>query len=369
MTTAALVAFVVSLLVSGAVVLLAEAFDDDGSTTATPTTVPSTEGPSTLGSAFDLSELIETMTPSVVTVQAGPAAGDGGYGSGSGAGVVLGDGTRVVTTDRVVRGATRSTVTIRLADGSELDADVLGTSTSENLAVLVLRDGARLTEAVPGSLDPVAAGSPVLALGDAFVAAGAPSASAGVVTSTGRVVADGDYQLDHLIETDVAVTPGSAGGALVSRTGEVVGVLTALAPADGGVGYAIAIDEVERAVAQIIAGADGDADGGADVGGAPFLGVTVVDIADLSAEDLDRYGVTVTDGTLVLGMAEDGGAAAAGMAIGDVILSVDGVATNTRSEVADAVARLEPGRVVEVEVLRAATTVTISVTVGARTDG
>ncbi|MEM9036967.1 MAG: trypsin-like peptidase domain-containing protein [Actinomycetota bacterium] len=360
---AALVAFVVAVLVSGGVVLLAELLDDDDGTVAAPvTTVDAVTLPGLSGS-FDLPAVIDAVAPSVVTVRAGRTAGDGTSGSASGAGVVIDDGSRIVTTHRVVSEAGGASVSVVLEDGSELPADVLGSSPSENIAVLALRDGARLTAAPLGTSAAAPVGAAVVGLGDAFVGAGVASASPGVVTSTGRVVSDGDYQLDQLLETNATVSAGSDGGALANSAGQVVGLLTTLAEPSSGVGYAIAIDEVRAVVAQITAGvAPAEA-------GAPFLGVTVGDIGDMTVEDLDGLDVTVDSGAVVLDLADGSGAAQAGIREGDVIRSVAGVATNSRAEVADVVAGLQPGTSVEVAVLRSSETLLLPVIVGMREAG
>jgi S1-C subfamily serine protease len=191
--------------------------------------------------------IVRTVSPKVVEVRTSTALGSGIVYDGRG---------DVVTNAHVVGNTTK--VTVRLSDGSTRPATVVGASTANDLAVV------RLTGAAPSPA--TFADSSKLQVGDIALAIGNPlglasSVSQGIVSSTGRSVAEGNgVTLNSAIQTSAAINPGNSGGALVNLSDQVIGIptLAATDPQIGngaapGIGFAIASNTVRQVANQLIA--------------------------------------------------------------------------------------------------------------------
>jgi putative serine protease PepD len=192
-------------------------------------------------------DVVDRVSPQVVQIQT-----DRGLGSG----IVYDDGGDVVTNAHVADGARRFVVT--LADGDRHDATLVGSDTSNDLAVI------RLSDATPA---PATFGdSSALRSGDIVFAIGNPlglqsSVTQGIVSSLNRRVGEGNgVTLSDVIQTSAEINPGNSGGALVDLSGRVVGVptLAALDPELGdtqaaGIGFAIPSDTVQQVADRLIA--------------------------------------------------------------------------------------------------------------------
>jgi putative serine protease PepD len=266
----------------------------------------------------------DTAAPGVVSVQAGPASGSGF--------VVRGDGT-IVTNAHVVAAA--ETAQVSFGDsGRTVEAEVLGTDVSSDLAVLRVD---------PGSVDRLRplplADSDRVSVGDAVVAIGNPfgldrTATAGIVSAVGREIRAPDgFQIDHVIQTDAPINPGNSGGPLLDGRGRVIGVNTQIATGGSGrgnvgIGFAVPSNTVREVLPALTRGERIER---------PFLGVT-------SAPH--------PAGAEIQGVTPGSPAQAAGLQAGDVITGVDGAPVRDPDDVSQAVSGLEPGDEVEVEVTR-----------------
>jgi len=172
-----------------------------------------------------------------------------------GSGVVINEGGSILTSLHVVSGTDRWVVVF--ADGSESEADFVGSQPENDLAVIKARH-------VPDEQQPaVLASTAGLRPGDQVVATGfpfgmGPSVSAGVVSGLKREFLDVEHdhlKLSNLIQFDAAVNPGNSGGPLVNRDGEVIGIVTAIVNPSGagvfaGIGFAVPIENAARAVGE-----------------------------------------------------------------------------------------------------------------------
>jgi S1-C subfamily serine protease len=172
-----------------------------------------------------------------------------------GSGVVVTESGRILTALHVIESTDRWVVTF--ADGSTSEADFVGAQAENDLAVLQPK---RLPDELPAATLASTAG---LKPGDAVVATGfpfglGPSVTAGVVSALKREFIDPHNQrvkLTNLIQFDAAVNPGSSGGPLVNRDGDVVGIVTAIANPTGsdvfvGIGFAVPIENAVRAMGE-----------------------------------------------------------------------------------------------------------------------
>src|SRR4051794_20465195 len=301
-----------------------------GTTSATSpisvTTVPAANAPVLDGT---VSAAAAKIDPSVVTITV-QAGNSGDIGTG----VVLDTDGHILTNNHVVaagqsggqadgQAGGQTSTTVTFPDGTTAPATVVGTSTTNDLAVIKV-DG------VSGLKPATFAKSGTLKVGQAVVAAGAPlglseSVTSGIVSNTARPVRSGnDNDAVYLaVQTDAAINPGNSGGPLVDLNGSVVGINSSIAGTGSGsdsstqagnigIGFAIPSDVAVRVAGELIAN-------GKSVNAA--LGVTVGGNAD--SELSTATGVTLST------VAADGAAAKAGIQGGDVVTKVNDFHTTT----------------------------------------
>jgi S1-C subfamily serine protease len=289
--------------------------------------------PTQVGRVYD------AAAPGVVSVQAGPASGTGF--------VVNRDGT-LITNAHVVGDA--DTAQVSFGDsGRMIDAEVLGTDVSSDLAVLRV-DPASVDRLRPLTL----ANSDRVRVGDAVVAVGNPfgldrTATAGIVSAVGREIRAPDgFQIDHVIQTDAPINPGNSGGPLLDARGRVIGVNTQIATGgtsggNVGIGFAVPSNTVREVLPALVRGERIER---------PFLGVT-------SAPH-------PTGGAEIQGVTPGGPAAGAGLRAGDVIVGADSSPVRDPDDLSQAVSALEPGDEVQIEVERDGQRRTFDVELGER---
>ena len=273
--------------------------------------------PTTVGRVY------EAAGPGVVSVQAGPASGTGF--------VVRGDGM-IVTNAHVVAGA--ETAQVRFNDtGHLVEADVLGTDPSSDLAVLRVDPGS------VGALRPLRlADSDDVRVGDSVIAIGHPfgldrTATAGIVSGVGREIRAPDgFQIEEAIQTDAPINPGNSGGPLLDVRGRVVGVNAQIATAGNrgnvGIGFAVPANTVRDVVPRLSRG---------EPIVRPYLGVTTA---------------PAPRGAAIQAVLPGAPAEREGLRAGDVIVRIDGREVDEPEDVSDAVSAHRPGDEIEVEVMR-----------------
>jgi S1-C subfamily serine protease len=200
-----------------------------------PTTPTSTTTPDAVGE-----KVYRVIQPSLVLIetQGGPTA-EGAIGSG----VVVNAAGQIMTAEHVVDGA--SAIKVTFADGSSTTASVVSSTPANDIAVLQ-------PDSPPGLIVPAVLGGGAQ-IGDQTYSVGNPlgltgSLTAGVISGLDRTIGreNGAGDLNGLIQFDAAVNPGSSGGPLLNRAGQVIGIVTALAnPTDQkffiGIGFAVPI--------------------------------------------------------------------------------------------------------------------------------
>jgi S1-C subfamily serine protease len=233
----ALIAVGVYVLVDGS-----SSSSDTRATQAAPSSTPTTTNQSTVGE-----KVYRVIQPSLVLIETeGGPNSEGAIGSG----VVVNAAGQIMTAEHVIDGA--SAIRITFADGSQVSASVVSSTPENDIAVLQ-------PDSPPGLIVPAVLGGGAQ-IGDETFSVGNPlgltgSLTAGVVSGLDRTIEreNGAGDLDGLIQFDAAVNPGSSGGPLVNRDGEVVGIVTGLVnptgqPAFSGVGFAVTIDTAASAL-------------------------------------------------------------------------------------------------------------------------
>jgi serine protease Do len=282
-----------------------------------------------------------------------PGGPDGGMPEmhGVGTGFIISADGQIVTNAHVVDGADKVTVT--MADGRKIDGKVLGVDTATDIALIKIDEVNDLPTVAFGDSTRLKVGQDVVAIGNPFGLGN--SVTAGIVSALGRDINSGPF--DNYIQTDAAINKGNSGGPLFNADGEVVGINTALfSPTGGsvGIGFAVPSETAERVVADLAG--DGTVERG-------WLGVQIQPVSDVIAAAL---GFDQPKGVLIAGVTSDTPAAKAGLARGDIVLSVDGTAVNEPRDLTRMIATDAPGTEVKLSLLRAGKPVDATVTLGTR---
>jgi putative serine protease PepD len=317
---------------------------------------PSTTTTNSLGATgpLDIRRVLSIIQPSVVSIQTGSP--DSVFG-GAGSGVVISEDGLILTNAHVIEGAGED-ITVRFYDSQVVDATVVGVSTDDDIA-LIQAQRSDLQAAALGSSANLLVGEDVVAIGNALNLGGDPSVTRGIVSAKDRRIDDGVVKLDHLIQTDAAINPGNSGGPLVNANGEVVGINTAIISGAQNIGFSIAIDSVKQLIEDLKAG------GGATPDQA-VLGVSTIDVSSPSLDQSirDEFGITEGVGAVVTNVVASGGAAAAGIQVGDVVVEADGQAITASNELVRAVRAHAPGDTMSIVVHRRGQRMTFQVTLG-----
>src|SRR5450631_795263 len=266
----------------------------------------------------------------------------GALGSGF---VIRSDGL-IVTNRHVVNGALR--IRVRLPDGRDVPAKLLGADAVTDIALLKLNVG-NLPALRLGTSQSVSVGDPVIAIGNPFGLG--QSVSAGIISARGRTLEDDPY-IDFL-QTDAAINHGNSGGPLMAPDGTVVGVTSAIfSPSGGsvGLGFAIPAETAAAVIGQL------QAHGRVERG---YLGISAQAMSPLLAKTL---GMKKSTGALITAVDAQGPAVGALM-VGDVLLKI-GANPVTFREMSKITARLAPHALVVATVFRGGSEQSVALTIG-----
>jgi serine protease Do len=306
--------------------------------------------------APDFSSIVTRYGPAVVHIGAKQAAspdenGETGRGGEAlGSGFVISEDGYVLTNNHVVEGA--QTVTVKLMDGREFHARVVGTDKTSDVAVLKIE---------ASNLPTVKIGNPADSkVGEWVVAIGSPygfdnTVTSGIISAKARQFSD-DSPIPF-IQTDVPVNPGNSGGPLFNLNGEVIGINSMIYSRTGGfqgLSFAIPIDAAMHVKDQLVRT------------GHVTRGRIGVGVQPVSAEQAKQLGLDSTHGALVGSVDPSGPAQAAGLREGDVIVGVNGARIASTTELMAQVSQLAPGSTATVDVWRNGGERKLSVTVGAQ---
>jgi len=226
-----------------------------------------------------------------------------------GSGVLIDPSGLIVTNDHVIRGA--SAIHVMLADGRQLEAEVVGSDAANDLAVLRIQAKGPFPAARLGT-------SADLMIGETVVAIGSPlglqkTVTVGVLSAIGRSFkADNDQVFDDFLQTDAAINPGNSGGPLLNLDGDVIGINTAILASAQGIGFAIPVDKVRRIVTELKSfGKVRPA----------WVGIDAVPLTPGTAR---KVGWERTSGVWVERVQSGSPAAAAGVHSGDVVTEIAG---------------------------------------------
>lgn len=253
---------------------------------------------------------------------------------GTGTGFIIDPTGLIVTNEHVVNNAER--IRIRLADGTERIARVIGADKATDLALLKI-DMTDLPVLKLGDSEAIRVGDPVLAIGNPLEYE--HSTTSGIISAKGRKVFN-ERPYEDFIQTDAAINRGNSGGPLLNDAGEVIGVNTVIRIDGRGISFAVPSNVVRRVVAQLRA-----------YGFVPrgFLGLTP---ANLTSEVRDGLGLGEIKGILVVDVSDKLPAAKAGIQPYDIITHFNGQEIGSTDDFFEFVANSLPQQRVELGVSR-----------------
>lgn len=343
-------------------------------TTQTAATTPKLDG--------TISAAAKQIEPSVVTITV-----QAGQSGGIGTGVVLDKQGHILTNDHVVAAAASSqqgrageqgadpqdpfgqqggqpgeeqqssgatSVTVTFDDGTTEKATVVGTSSTNDLAVIKVAASDKLVPAAFAKSDSIQVGQSVVAVGAPLGLS--DTVTSGIVSNTTRPVRSGTTNdaVYLAVQTDAAINPGNSGGPLVNLNGDVVGINSSIASTGSegsssgniGIGFAIPADVAVRVASQLIeTGSYTNSALGVSVGGQDSTSVS-------------------TDGVTLQSVSADGAAAKAGLKEGDQVTKINDFATTDADGLIAATRYYAPGTEVQVTYNRDGQSHTVQVTLG-----
>jgi len=259
---------------------------------------------------------------------------------GTGSGVIISADGYIVTNNHVIKGAT--SIEITLNNRKKYEAEVIGSDTDKDIALLKVDAGEDLPFIPFSNSDNVKVGEWVLAVGNPYNLTS--TVTAGIVSAKGRDLQGNKGIVDSFIQTDAAVNPGNSGGALVNTRGELVGINTAISSKTGSyVGYSFAVpSNIARKIID-------------DILEFGTVQEAIIGFVPYKDEKEEIAGVKIVS------FSEESNAPEAGLKVDDVIVGIDNVKISKFSELTGQLAAKRPGESVDVTVDRDGTKITRNV--------
>jgi len=306
-----------------------------------------------------LAPLVERVTPAVVNIRVSQTVtrstpfGDDAFrrffglpdmphGSqevaSAGSGVIV-DATRgyILTNHHVVENADE--IQVSLIDGEILDAEIVGSDSATDIAVLKV-EGDDLVEMPIGDSEVVRVGDFVLAIGNPFGLG--HTVTSGIVSALGRTgISRNGYE--DFIQTDASINPGNSGGALVNMRGELVGINSAIISRSGGnvgIGFAVPTQIASSIMSQIL-----------DYGEVR-RGLLGVSISGIDAEVAEALNASVSSGALITEVVPGSAAEESGLQVDDIIVGVNDEKITNASELRNTIGLMGSGESVDIEYIR-----------------
>lgn len=347
----------VSGVVGGALVLGVTTYTDQQSLTDKQASVETsvqndTEKTSTPVSTQELSsnsnsiaDIVENLSPAIVGITNMQTQNSGdmfrnyaesaeteSVESGTGSGVIFkkdGDAGYVITNNHVIEGA--ESIEVTLFNGEKVTAELVGTDALTDIAVLKIDAEHVTVVADMGDSDSLRTGENVIAIGNPLGEEFSRTVTQGIVSGVDRTIdvttSEGDWAL-NVIQTDAAINPGNSGGPLINTSGEVIGINSLKISENGveGLGFAIPSNDVMPITEDLMKNGKVQR---------PYIGVGLVEMSQVPAYYLQenmKLPKDVKEGVIVGNVSEGSPAAEAGLQQQDVIVSMNGTATTSASE-------------------------------------
>lgn len=316
-----------------------------------------------------VADIAKEVSPSVVSIVVESTRQTSYFGpveqEGAGTGIIISKDGYILTNKHVI-GEGTTKVTVVSNDGTTYEnVRVIGRDPVNDLAFLKIQNVDNLIPAKLGDSSDLVVGSKVVAIGNAL-GEFQTTVTSGIISGVNRSVVAGDdlssEELSNLIQTDAAINPGNSGGPLVSITGDVIGINTAVSAGAEGIGFAIPINEAKGLIKGVLETGTIER---------AYLGVRYI----MLSEDVAKYyeldntqGAYITGGDAGSAVAAGSPAEKAGLKDGDIITKVNNVTLEEGTSLVSQLSQSAPGDTVRFTVLRDGREQTLSVTLGRYTN-
>lgn len=311
--------------------------------------------------------LVEAVVPSVVSIDTSGIRRErfrDFYGrtwiqprtfQGQGSGVIVTEEGHVLTNHHVIQGNPR--IRLTLHDGTVHGASVIGTDETVDIAVLKIDNSGPFQALKFGDSSKIEVGHAVFAIGNPFGIG--TSVTDGKISAKKRPISD--IQVD-LLQTSAPINPGNSGGPLVNVSGEIIGINSRIYSSDKknpgfqGIGFAIPSNDAFKTLQSILAK------------GRPSRGFLGMALRDLDPYSRENYGYQTPGGVSVMGLAPDSPATKAGLKIDDVVISYQGTAVQSMSQLIGLIQRSTINEEVILEIWRQGAKSSLRAIIGKATD-
>jgi len=307
------------------------------------------------GSEMTIQEIISAAAGAVVEIRTESVTTDIWMGQyiteGAGSGVIFKSDGYIMTNNHVIENASKITVTLK--DGTSYDAELVGTDSLTDVAVVKI-NASGLTAAVFGNSKDLVVGDLAVAIGNPLGELGG-TATAGIISALDReLTIDGKNM--SLLQTDASINPGNSGGGLFNQYGQLVGLVVAKSSGSGveGLGFAIPINTASQVASEIMEYGY--------VTGRAAMGLTLLDLSD--AMDAARYGVSRTGVYIV--SADTDSSQSAGFQSGDLLYAIEDQVISSYADVISTLQNYSAGDKVEVTIVRDSKTHVLDLKLGER---
>ena len=315
-----------------------------------------------------IAAIVQKVNPAVVSIVSESVSSSSYYYSGSvvqsaGTGMIVSSDGYIVTNKHVISGA-RNVQVITYSGDTYDNVKIVGQDPLNDVAYLKIDNVSDLPTINLGDSKTIAVGQPVLAIGNAL-GAYQNSVTQGIVSGTGRSIEASDSSgkntetLSDMIQTDAAINPGNSGGPLVNANGDVIGINTAVADANG-LGFSIPIAAVKGMLNNIMKNNSAER---------AYVGVSYIPV---TADVAKKYDLPVNRGAYVYSsssyssaVAKGGPADEAGIEDGDIITKIGTAEVGVAGSISTLVGEYMVGDTIEVTFIRDNKTYTTKVTLAA----
>ena len=299
----------------------------------------------------DIAKIVEKTTPSIVTIFSYPKTkyekmkifnyfdDSPQYNNESlGSGFVIKKDNQylyISTNTHVIEKS--NMITVRFFNNVEKNAEVVGTDSKTDIAVLKVKIDDEIK-----NINPIPFANPSdIKIGYFVIAAGSPynlghTFTFGIISAVGRSLGISNYE--NFIQTDAAINPGDSGGPLINIKGKVVGMNTAIIQTGQGLGFAIPVSIVKQITQELI------------LHGKVIRGWLGVLVQDLYPKMKEKY--KINHGVIVIKVFKNSPAFKSGLNVGDIILSVDNKEIKNSHDIKNIISNLKPGQIISIKLIR-----------------
>ena len=348
-------AFQTSNIVAGKVLGTTQTTNKTAKTTTTANSAKLTTSSNSSSGTANVTEVAKNAMPSIVSITNMSVQEVQNFFGGTqkqksesaGSGIIVGQNDSellIETNNHVVEGS--STLTVTFIDEESVEADIKGTNSDKDLAVVAvplskIKDSTmnKIAVATLGDSDKTQVGDQVIAIGNAL--GYGQSVTTGIVSAKERTM---DSYDGKLLQTDAAINPGNSGGALLNANGEVIGINSAKIATETveGIGYAIPISDVGDLIENLM-NRETKTKVAEDKRG--LIGITGISVSDAFSQQIEMpAGVYVTE------IAKGGGAEKAGMTKGCIITAIDDITVDSMEALQEQLQYYEKGTTVTLKI-------------------